>query len=93
MAKTFPREEYFGLSDQLRRAAISISNNIAEGSGSASVKGFSSFLNISIRSTLETVNILIFAHKRKYISEQTLNELYKEAEILIKRTRSFKNSL
>ena len=93
IAKLFPKEEVFALSDQLRRSAISISNNIAEGSGSASGRGFSLFLDISIKSTLETVNILIFAHKRKYISEQGLSNLYKEAEILIKRIRSLQKTL
>ena len=92
IAKDFPKEEIFGLGDQLRRAAVSISNNIAEGCGDTD-KGFIAFLNISVKSSLETVNILHFAQKRGYVSETVKNELYVEAEILIKKIRAFKNSI
>ncbi len=93
IANRFPQYEQYALSDQLRRAALSISNNIAEGSGSSSNNGFSAFLDISIKSALETVNILFFAKKRKYVDEKNRIEMYKEAELLIKKIRAFKNSL
>jgi four helix bundle protein len=93
IANLFPTEERFALSDQLRRAAVSISNNIAEGSGSATNKNFSSFLDISIKSTLETVNVLFLACMREYITEKERQSLYSEAEILIKKIRAFKNKL
>jgi len=70
IAKTFPSYEMFALSDQLRRAAISVSNNIVEGSGSDSDKLFCRYLNIAINSIYESVNILIFAEKRGYIREE-----------------------
>lgn len=75
VVRLFPAEERFALSDQLRRAAISIPNNIAEGSGSATKRNFASFLDISIKSTLETVNILHFDRRRSYIGKEKLNEL------------------
>ena len=59
VANAFPKSETFALSDQLKRAAVSISNNIAEGSGGTN-KDFCNFLTISIKSVLETVNILQF---------------------------------
>lgn len=59
LSKEFPPEERYNLTDHLKRAVISISNNIAEGSGSATVKNFKSFLDISISSVLETVNLYI----------------------------------
>lgn len=93
IARKLPAEERYALSDQLRRAAVSISNNIAEGSGSATNKNFCSFLDVSVKSTLETVNILYFAQKRKYINDEELEELYTNAEVLAKRIRAFKNSL
>ena len=93
IARNFPTEERYALSDQLRRAAVSISNNIAEGSGSATNKNFCSFLDVSVKSTLETVNILYFAQKRKYINDKELGTLYADAEVLTKRIRAFKNSL
>lgn len=93
IADTFPSTEKYGLVDQLRRAAVSISNNIAEGSGSATSKNLSSFLDIAVKSTLETVNILYFAEMRSYIDENKRKALYEDAELLIKRIRAFKNSL
>lgn len=92
-AEKFPSYELYALSSQLRRAAISISNNIAEGSGASSNKDFKSFLDISIKSTLETVNIIYFAKIRKYLDEEKRLSLYNEAELLIKKIRAFENSL
>jgi len=68
VADRLPKKELFGLGAQLRRAAVSIPNNIAEGSGSNSIKEFKNFLNISIKSTLETVSMLFFVKERNYIS-------------------------
>ncbi len=93
LAKKLPIDEKYNLTDQLKRAALSISNNIAEGSGVSTSKNFKSFLGISIASALETVNLLHFAKKRDYISELQRIKLYNEIEILIKMIRSFKNSL
>ncbi|OGZ34414.1 MAG: hypothetical protein A2Y98_03790 [Candidatus Portnoybacteria bacterium RBG_19FT_COMBO_36_7] len=92
VANSFPKSETFALSDQLKRAAVSISNNIAEGSGGTN-KDFANFLKISIKSVLETVNILKFAESVGYIKEEKREVLYKEAELLIRRITSFKNSL
>jgi len=88
----FPAEERFALADQLRRSAASISNNIAEGSGGTD-KDFAKFLDIATKSTLETVNILYIATANQYIDETQRKNLYNEAEILVKRIRSFKKSL
>ena len=93
IADSFPQREIYGLGSQLRRAAVSISNNIAEGSGANTNKDFSCFLDISIKSALETVNILFFALLRKYISETKQKELYEEAEKLIRKIRAFKKGL
>jgi len=92
IAKKFPKEELFALSDQLRRAAVSISNNIAEGSGGTS-KDFANYLNMAIKSTLETVNILYFAKEQEFIKEKQRKELYNEAEKLIRKTQAFKKAL
>jgi four helix bundle protein len=93
IADSLPKEEIYGLSSQLRRAAVSISNNIAEGSGANTNRDFSCFLDISIKSTLETVNILSFALLRNYISETKQKELYEIAERLIRKIRAFKKIL
>lgn len=88
----FPSEEKFALADQFRRAAVSISNNIAEGSGGTN-KDFANFLNMAIKSTLETANILHFAKEQNYISEKVRLSLYQEAEKLIRKIRAFKKTL
>ena len=93
IADSFPQKELYGLGSQLRRAAVSISNNIAEGSGASTNKDFRSFLDISIKSTLETVNILYFAQLRKYVAKQRRVELYENAEKLIRKIRAFKKTL
>jgi four helix bundle protein len=92
IAADFPRHEIFSLSDQLRRAAISISNNITEGSVGSSAN-FKKYIYIAIGSTLETVNILNFAYEIKYIDLSIKNKMYEEAEKIIRKLRSFSNSL
>lgn len=92
IADCLPQKELFGLGSQFRRSAVSISNNIAEGSG-GTVKDFKNYLDISIKSILEIVSMLIFAQKRKYINQQTKESLYEESEKLIRKIRAFKKSL
>ena|SRR3989338_1130335 len=91
VAEKFPAEERFALADQLRRASVSISNNIAEGSVGSS-QNFKRFLIIAVGSALETANILYFAEEMGYIGSEERAALYLEAETLIKRIRSFSNS-
>ncbi|MFA4819117.1 MAG: four helix bundle protein [Patescibacteria group bacterium] len=92
VVNSLPKNEQFGIGDQLRRAAVSISNNIAEGSGGTD-KDFSNYLDIAVKSTLETVSCLHLAQGLGYIDKSQLDELYNQAEILIKRIRAFKNTL
>lgn len=89
----FPKSEQFGITAQLKRASVSISSNIAEGSGSPSNKHFSHFLDVSMESTIETVSQLMFSKELGYIPQLTLDGIYHEAEILIRKTQSFKKSL
>jgi len=93
LTKRLPKEKKHNFIDQLKRAAVSISNNIAEGSGTATKKKFCSFLDISVASTLETVNLLHFAKKRDYIAEEERTKFYNKAELLVKKITSFKGSL
>ena len=93
IAEKLPKSEIFGLISQLKRAALSIPSNIAEGSGSTTVNDFSHYLDISIKSAIETVSQLLFALEMEYLSEEDITPLYDEAELLIKRTQSFKKSL
>ncbi len=71
----FPMEEKFGLASQIKRSAVSISSNIAEGSGRNSLKEFKNFLAYSYGSACELETQLIIAEKVKLIGKNDLKEL------------------
>ena len=81
MVNTFPERERYGMCDQLRRAAISIPSNIAEGTGRFSIKERIHFLNISYGSLCETMCQMEIAKDLGYISQ----EAYSETEDLASR--------
>ena len=91
--RTFPPEEKYGLSDQLRRSSSSISANIAEGFGRHSIKDKSHFYTIANGSLLETKSHLYLANKLGYISEQDLAELNFSIEPTQKMLNSFIKSI
>lgn len=72
---TFPRDERFGLTSQLRRAAISIPANIAEGAARRSEKEFAHFLSNSQGSTREVETKLLIALRLGYLSEDVYGSL------------------
>ena len=82
----FPKEEVYGLTSQIRRSAVSIPSNIAEGSGRNSDKEFNRFLDISLGSSFELETQLIIAHKLKFLSDsdyETLNnEIIEEQKMI-----------
>jgi four helix bundle protein len=84
VTRTFPEEERFGLTSQLRRSSVSISSNIAEGSSRSSRVDFNRFIEIAYGSLLESVSELRIAHKQKFISNSDLERIYKQAEELAK---------
>jgi four helix bundle protein len=72
---------------------MSMSNNIAEGSGSNSKKEFIHFLNIARRSTFENANILILLNKRQIISNDELDILLEQLDVLCRKITNFQKSL
>ena len=78
LTNTFPYDEKQGLKDQLRRAVVSISSNIAEGSAKFSRKDFARYLQISYGSLMEALNQLYTALDLKYIDEERFYELKEE---------------
>ena len=66
--RTFPKEEIYGLTSQIRRAAVSIPSNIAEGAARASTKEFMQFLHIARGSASELETQLLLAGKLGYLS-------------------------
>lgn len=73
--QNFPMEERFALSDQIRRAAVSIPSNIAEGASRDSLKEYSHFLQISVGSAFELETQLLIAHNLKYLSNNCMDDL------------------
>lgn len=71
----FPEEEKFGLTSQIRRSAVSIPSNIAEGSGRDSDKEFNHFLNIARGSTFELETQLIISGEIGILNSDELNQL------------------
>ena len=80
LTSDFPKAELFGLTSQLRRAAVSITLNIAEGAGCESDLEFARFLDISLRSTYETVTAIQISARLKYCKPDTANQLIADAE-------------
>lgn len=93
IADTLPKSESFGLISQLKRASLSISSNIAEGSGASTINDFCHYLDISIKSTTETVSQLLFAVEIGYLKESEITSLYEEGQALIRKIQNFKKSL
>jgi len=83
----------YKFAEQMRSAGMSISNNIAEGSGSYSDREFSSFLNISRRSVFECANILHLFLRRKIITQKEKENVYIMLISLSKKITNFRKSL
>ena len=92
LTKTFPREEMFGLTNQIRRSAASIALNIAEGT-SRTKKDLGHFLDIARGSCYETVASLTISRKRNYITETNFQNAYSQCERLSKMISKLKTSL
>jgi four helix bundle protein len=87
------KRHYYRWAEQLRASGLSISNNIAEGSGSNSKKEFIHFLNISRRSVFETANVLFILVNREIIKKSIFQELIENLEKLSKKIYFFQKSL
>lgn len=72
---SFPADEKYVLTSQIRRAAVSVPSNIAEGAGRKSPKEFNHFLTISTGSIFELETQIIVAHRLKLIDELLMNEI------------------
>ena len=81
------------MSSQIRRAAVSVSSNIAEGSGRNSDKDFGHFLEQAYGSLMEVASTFFLALDEGYISEKELEPLFDELEVLAKRIASLNRSL
>ena len=70
LTKTFPKEEMYGVTSQLRRAALSVPTNIVEGYGRQGKAEFKRFLNIALGSLAETEYLLDFSLRLRYLTKE-----------------------
>jgi four helix bundle protein len=75
MSSSFPEKEKFGLTNQIRRASISVAANIAEGSSRLSKKDFAHFLQIAYSSLMEVLSHCYLAFDLKYTNEEKLTDI------------------
>ena len=92
-ADELERKKLFRFADQLRGSGMSMSNNIAEGSGSDSKKEFKYFLNVARRSTFENANIIILLGRRGYIGDDQAKQILSELDMLCRQITNFRKTL
>ncbi len=88
ITKNFPKEEIYGLTSQLRRSAVSISSNIAEGFARFYNKEYRQFLFISLGSCAELSTQIIIALRLGYLESNKTNQLLNEIDEISKMTMS-----
>jgi four helix bundle protein len=93
IAEELENRKMYSFAEQLRRAGMSISNNIAEGSGSSSDKDFKNFIKFAKRSAFETANILIVLAGRNLVEKDALNDLLEKLDHLCRKMTNFQKSL
>ncbi len=93
LTATLPKEETYGLKSQLRRAAVSVASNIAEGAGRNTNGEFHQFLGIAIGSAFEVDTQLIIGMELGYFSKDAVSALTKDIESIANRTFKLQQTL
>ena len=93
VSKNFPKEEIYGITSQIRRAALSIPTNIVEGYSRKGDKELSRFINISLGSLAETKYLVYFSHRLEYLSDNEYNKVKQGYERLGKKLWKFYESV
>ena len=78
--RLFPAEERFGLTNQMRRAAVSVSSNLAEGCSRTSQNDFARFVEIATGSVFEVVSQAFISRREGFMNEESFRALYSAAE-------------
>jgi four helix bundle protein len=93
VTKTFPEDERFGLTNQMRRAAVSVSSNIAEGSARSSRNDNARFLEIATGSLFEVVAQSFISRRQGFLTEPDFKTLYATADELGRMLSGLRRSL
>lgn len=89
VSKNFPDEEKFGLTSQIRRSAMSIAANIAEGSSRKTDKDKARFINVAYSSAIEVLNYLILSNDLEWLKEEEYIALREKIEKITNQLNSF----
>jgi four helix bundle protein len=90
---SFPADERFGLTNQMRRAAVSVSSNIAEGCSRSSSADYSRFLEIAAGSAFEVVSQAEIARVQGFLSDEARDTLYRHGDKIVRMLSGLRRSL
>ncbi|MCK5029258.1 MAG: four helix bundle protein [Bacteroidales bacterium] len=93
LTKSFPKEELYGITNQIRRAIVSVPSNIAEGAARNTPKEFNNFLSIALGSLSEVETQLIISKNLKYINQENLDLHLNDLIVIRKMIIGLKKSL
>jgi len=93
LTKKFPKEEFYILASQIKRAADSVSLNIAEGSTGQTNPEFKRFLSYALRSNIEVVGCIFIGQRRNIISQPDFDNIYKLCEEILVMINGLKRTL
>jgi four helix bundle protein len=93
LTANFPKEEQYGLTSQIRRAVVSISSNIAEGSARGSEKDFARFILMAIGSAAEVKCQLLLAADLAFVDAQATDEKIEKIHQIAKMLKGLRNSI
>ena len=93
VTQSFPADERFGLTSQLRRSAVSVSSNIAEGSSRSSKVDLARFIEIAYGSLLESISELEIARRQEFLHDEIFEAVYSSAEDLAKMLSGLRRTL
>lgn len=91
--RDFPGDERFGLTNQMRRAAVSISSNIAEGTSRMSQTDFARFIEIATGSVFEVVSQSFIGRRQEFLTEDDFRALYSAADEIGRMLSGLRKSL
>jgi four helix bundle protein len=93
VTKQFPKEEIYGLTNQVRRAAISIPSNLAEGCARNGAKEFAQFIGIALGSAAELKTQLLIAQKVNILASENFETLYEKTSRMERMLQGLKKSI
>jgi four helix bundle protein len=93
VTRRFPNDERFGITSQMRRSAVSVSSNIAEGSGRNSDADFARFLEIAYGSLMEVISQAHIARRQGLLPSEEFDELYRESERVARMLSGLRSSI